>query len=143
MEAALEISPVTVLVRGVLEWTFPDERLQALYEQAPRCWTRQLTIQALFRLVTEVVAGARNAVHAAYQADQARPDPSISVSAEAVYGKLGRMPHEFGSLLVQASAERLLPLLAHALPRRRVWKAIACRSSMAPISAAPSTDWLC
>ena len=118
MEVALEISPVTVLVRGILEWTFPDERLQALYEQAPRCWTRELTIQALFWLVTDVVAGARNAVHAAYQADQARPDPSISVSAEAVYGKLGRMPHEFGSLLVRASAERLLPLLAHAQPRQ-------------------------
>ena len=118
MEAALEISPVTVLVRGVLEWTFPDERLQALYEQAPRCWTRELTVQALFRLVTEVVAGARNAVHAAYQADQSQPEPSIPVSAEAVYGKLGRMPHEFGSLLVQTSAERLLPVLAHGQPRQ-------------------------
>jgi len=118
MDVALEISPVTVLVRSVLEWTFPEEHLQALYEQAPRCWTRELTIQALFRLVTEVVAGARNTVHAAYQADQARPDPSISVSAEAVYGKLGRMPHEFGSLLVRASAERLRPLLAYAQPRQ-------------------------
>jgi IS4 transposase len=118
MDVAVEISPVTVLVRGVLEWTFPDERLQALYEQAPRCWTRELTIQALFRLVTEVVAGARNSVHAAYQADQALCDPSIPVSVEAVYGKLGRMPHEFGSLLVRASAERLLPLLAHAQPRQ-------------------------
>jgi IS4 transposase len=117
MEVALEISPVTVLVRCVLEWTFPDSRLQALYEQAPRCWTRELTIQALFRLVTEVVAGARNAVHAAYQADQARPHPSIPVSAEAVYGKLGRMPHEFGSLLVRASAEQLLPLVSQAQPR--------------------------
>ena len=118
MDVAVEISPVTVLVRGVLEWTFPDERLQALYEQAPRCWTRELTVQALFRLVTEVVAGARNSVHAAYQADQALSDPSIPVSVEAVYGKLGRMPHEFGSLLVRASAERLLPLLAHAQPRQ-------------------------
>jgi L-aminopeptidase/D-esterase-like protein len=32
--------------------------LQSLYKQAPRCWTRELTIQALFRLVTEVVAQA-------------------------------------------------------------------------------------
>jgi IS4 transposase len=118
MDVAVEISPVTVLVRGVLEWTFPDERLQTLYEQAPRCWTRELTIQALFRLVTEVVAGARNTVHAAFQADQARPDPAIPVTAEAVYGKLGRMPHEFGCLLVRASAERLLSLLAHAKPRK-------------------------
>jgi hypothetical protein len=118
IELALEVSPVTVLVRGVLEWIFPDDRLQTLYEQAPRCWTRELTIQALFRLVTEVVAGARNTVHAAYQADQAQPNPRIPVSAEAVYGKLGRMPHEFGFLLVRASTERLLPLLAHSQPRR-------------------------
>jgi hypothetical protein len=118
IEVAMEISPLTVLVRGVLEWVFPDECLQGLYEQAPRCWTRELTIQSLFRLTTEVVAGARNTVHAAYQADQARPDPTIPVSAEAVYAKLGRMPPEFGGLLVRASAQRLVPLLQHASPRR-------------------------
>lgn len=117
MDAAVEVSPVTVLVRGILEWAFPDECLQALYEQAPRCWTRTLTIQALFWLIIDVVAGAKNAVFAAYQADQARDEPTITVSHQAVYDKLGRMPHEFGSLLVRASAQRLAPLLAHAQPR--------------------------
>src|SRR6187431_2362452 len=97
MDAALEVSPLTVLMRGVLEWTFPDDCLQRLYDQAPRCWTRQLTIQSLFRLVTEVVSGSRTAIFAAFQADQAQAKPTINVSAQAVYDKLGRMPPEFGA----------------------------------------------
>lgn len=114
VKLAVEVSAVTVLVRGVLEWTFPEERLQALYAQAPRCWTRELTIQSLFWLVVEVVSGARTAVFAAYQADQAQAKPTITVSSQAVYDKLGRMPQEFGSSLVRASAERLQPLVAQA-----------------------------
>jgi hypothetical protein len=117
MDVAAEISPLTVLVRGVLEWALPDDRLRALYEQAPRCWTRSLTIQALFWLVIEVVSGVRNAVFAAYQADQARANPTITVSSQAVYDKLGRMPKEFGTSLVRESAARLQPLLAQAQPR--------------------------
>lgn len=117
VQLAAEVSAVTVLVRGVLEWMFPDESLEALYAQAPRCWTRALTIQSLFWLVVEVVSGARNAVFAAYQADQALAKPTIPVSFQAVYDKLGRMPSEFGSSLVRASGERLQPLLAQASPR--------------------------
>ena len=117
MDVAAEISPLTLLVRGVLEWALPDDRLQALYQQAPRCWTRSLTVQGVFWLVTEVVSGVRNAVFAAYQADQARADPTITVSAQALYDKLGRTPTEFGRSLVRESAARLQPLLAQAQPR--------------------------
>lgn len=117
VKLASEVSAVTVLVRGVLEWTFPAESLQALYAQAPRCWTRDLTVEALFWLVVEVVSGARTAVFSAYQADQARTMPTITVSFQAVYDKLGRMPSEFGSSLVRLSAERLQPLLTHTEPR--------------------------
>lgn len=117
VKLASEVSAVTVLVRGVLEWTFPAESLQALYARAPRCWTRDLTVEALFWLVVEVVSGARTAVFSAYQADQARATPTITVSFQAVYDKLGRMPPEFGSALVRLSAERLQPLLAQTEPR--------------------------
>jgi IS4 transposase len=87
------------------------EHLQALYEQAPRCWTRKLTIDALFWLVVQVAAGARNSVFAAFQADQAEESPSINVSHQAVYGKLNCMPVAFGTLLVRASGERAMALL--------------------------------
>lgn len=117
LDAAVEVSPVTVLVRGVLEWAFPQEALQALYEQSPRCWTRSVTIQSLFWLVIDVVAGAKNTVFAAYQADQALENRTITASHQAIYDKLGRMPPEFGSLLVRASAKRLAPLLALAQPK--------------------------
>lgn len=117
MEAAVRISPLTVLTRGVLEWTLPVERLQALHQQAPRGWTRELTIESVFALAVDVVSGARSTIHAAFQADQSAREPTISVSHQSVYDKLGAMPPEFGTALVRESARRLRPLLAQAAPR--------------------------
>jgi IS4 transposase len=117
MDAAVKVSPLTVLVRGVLEWMLPSERLQALHEQSPRGWTRKLTIEAVFWLVVQVVSGAKNSVFAAYQADQAEAKPSISVSHQAVYDKLARMPPAFGTSLVRESAARAQSLLVQAAPR--------------------------
>lgn len=115
--AAVAVSPLTVLVRGVLEWTFPDQKLRELYGQMPRVWTRSLTIEALFWLVVQVVSGARSAMFAAYRADQALERPTIGVSYQAMYDKLGRMALPFGTALVRESAARLQPLLEHARPR--------------------------
>lgn len=117
LDAAVKVSPLTVLVRGVLEWMLPAERLQALHEQAPRGWTRSLTIESLFWLIVEVVSGAKSSIFAAYQADQAEEKPTITVSHQAVYDKLGCMSPEFGTLLVRESAARLQPLLARSQPR--------------------------
>ena len=111
------MSPLTVVVRGVLEWMLPDERLQALHEQAPRGWTKSVAIESHFWLVVEVVSVARNSVYAAYQADQAEPQPTISVSHQTVYDKLGRMPPAFGTSLMRESAARAQLLLASAAPR--------------------------
>ena len=117
LEAALKVSPLTLLVRGVLEWTLPNEQLQALHQQAPRGWTRSLTIESLFWLGVEVVSGAKGSIYAAFVADQAETEPTISVSHQAVYDKLGSMSPVFGTSLVRESAQRLLPLLRQASPR--------------------------
>lgn len=111
MEAAVTVSPLTVLTLGVLRWMLPDEHLQALHAQSPRGWTRELTIASLFWLTVQVAAGARRSVFAAYQADQAAASPSITVSHQAVYDKLKRLPIEFGSSLVASSGERVMALL--------------------------------
>ena len=51
LEVATTVSPLTVLVRGVLEWTFHGERLAVLFGQhADGQYTRALTAQAISQL---------------------------------------------------------------------------------------------
>ncbi len=111
-DAALTVSPLTTLVRGVIEWAFPAQSWADLHaEFAPGCQTRKLSIDAVCSLMAPVVAGSRRSVFAAFQADQALETPAITASHQALYGKLGRMAPQFSCALVRTSAQRLAPLL--------------------------------
>jgi hypothetical protein len=111
MEAGLMVSPLTILVRGVVEWTFPVGFTALFEEYAQGRWTRKLTINAIVWLMLQVVAGVRKSVFAAFQADQSEASPTVAATYQALYGKLGRLNVEFSEALVQTSAERLQPLL--------------------------------
>jgi hypothetical protein len=114
-QAAAQVSPLTVLVKGVLEWTFPAGTLQDLFaEHADAQTTREATIDALFWLLVQVVSGARPSVFAAFKADQALDRPTLPVTHQALYQKLGRTDPAFATALPRHSADRLLPLLRHA-----------------------------
>jgi hypothetical protein len=128
-DAALTVSPMTTLVRGLLEWVFPGASWTRLHaELAPQCRTRSLSIDAICSLMVEVVAGARRSVFAAFQADQALATPKIEASYQALYGKLGRMLPEFSCGLVRTSAERLVPLMkAAGCPGFPGWKGYRLR----------------
>lgn len=109
---ALVVSPLTVLVRGVLEWTFPGDAVERLFAQhADAQYTRKLTIDSVFWLLLQVVAGSRRSVFAAFQADQSQPAPTINASSQALYGKVGRTQPTFAAALVRHAAGRLRPLL--------------------------------
>jgi DDE family transposase len=112
MEAAVAVSPLTVLVRGVLEWTFPPGVFAALFaDHAVGKWTRKLTIDAIVWLMVQVVSGARPSVFAAFTADQDSATPTLTASYQALYAKLGRLDLAFSTAVVRQSAERLYPLL--------------------------------
>lgn len=112
LTTATTISPLTVLVRGVLEWTFPAAAVGRLFDQhAPPQYTRTLTIQSVVGLLLQVVAGARRSVFAAFRADQTRPEPTLTATYQALYAKVGRTDPAFATALVRHSADRLLPLL--------------------------------
>jgi hypothetical protein len=65
-EAFVEASPVSVMVRGVLERAFEAHRLDALFERtAEKGYTRELLFSTLVRLMSEVVLGVSPSVHAA------------------------------------------------------------------------------
>ena len=111
--------PLGVMVRGTLEWLLDQPTLELLFQQqAPDHYTRELTIAALVGLLIQVSVGAYRSVHAAYKADQATNDPTITASAAALYGKLGRLPPAVSEAVVRYSAQRCTQLLG-LMPRLR------------------------
>jgi hypothetical protein len=106
-----------------LEWAFPDATVEDLFRRyAPGQATRKLTLSAIVDLLIQVVAGTRRSVFAAFQADQARDQPTLPASYQALYAKIGRTTPAFATQLVRHGADRLLPLLDHAQPKnRRHW----------------------
>ncbi len=103
-EAFVERSPVSVMVRGVLERAFDADRLDGLFERtAETQYTRELWFSTLVRLMSEVVLGVSPSVHAAYQ-DAAEP---LGVSVTAVYDKLAGVEPRVSAELVRDSARHL------------------------------------
>jgi IS4 transposase len=112
-ETALEISPLTVLVRGVLEWACPHAFFEELFERQcrPRQWNRTLTISAIAWLMLAVVIGVRRSVFAAFVADQASGAPTILATAAALYAKYGRIDPRFTTAVVREAGRRMRALL--------------------------------
>jgi hypothetical protein len=112
-EIATQVSPLTVLVRGVLEWACPDSFFQDAFDRTcrPRRWDRKLAIAAITRLMLLVVAGSRRSVFAAFRADQAAESPAITATASALYAKYGRVAPAYAVELVRGSARRIGPLM--------------------------------
>lgn len=111
--------PLGVMVRGTLEWMLDEQTLERLFEgHAPEQYTRELTLGTLVRLLIQVSAGTRASVYAAYQADQAQDEPTITTSYQALYGKLGRLNPAVSAAVVRHSADRCGQLLA-SMPRTR------------------------
>lgn len=105
--------PLGVMVRGTMEWMLDQPTLEKLFhEHGGDQYTRELTIAALVGLVIQVSAGTRASVFAAYKADQALDEPTVTTSFQAVYGKLGRLNIGVSEAVVRYSAARCAELLA-------------------------------
>lgn len=113
IEIATEISPLTVLVRGVLEWACPHVFFEALFDREcrPRQWNRQLAISAIAWLMLAVVSGVRRSVFAAFQADRGADEPTILATAAALYAKYGRIDPRDTAAVVRESGRRMRRLL--------------------------------
>src|SRR5436305_10931573 len=116
IETAIEISPLTVLVRGVLEWACPHAFFEELFDRLcrPKQWNRKLAISAIAWLMLTVVSGVRRSVFAAFQADQASPAPTILATAAALYAKYGRIDPRYTTAVVRESGGRMQRLLTDA-----------------------------
>src|SRR3954470_21493780 len=105
LETAIEISPLTVLVRGVLAWACAHSDIEQTFDRLcrPKQWNRKLTISAITWLMLAVVSGVRRSVFAAFQADTESKRPTILATAAALYAKYGRIDPRFTTAVVRES----------------------------------------
>jgi IS4 transposase len=107
-EAFVQKSPVSVMVRAVLERAFDSQRIDALFERtAVRQYTRNLLFSAVVALMSEVVLGVSRSVRVAYQQGEEKP----SVSITSVYNKLNGLETSVSVALVHDSAAQLGPII--------------------------------
>ena len=101
-------SPLTVLLRGTLEYALRPELLDQLFAAtAARQYTHKLLFSTLVDVTALVVCRIHRSHHAAYQADPAR----VGVSLRALYDKLDHTEPPVSAALVHHIGERLLPVV--------------------------------
>ena len=107
-ERFVESSPVSVMVRGLLERVVGADQLDAFfYRVANKQYTRKLLFSTLFDMMCKVVCGIHPTIHATYTSSV----EEIGVSVTAVYDKLNGIELNTASALVKESARELQPLI--------------------------------
>lgn len=105
----VEATPITVMVRGIMERVFEPTKLDELFEtHAVKQYTRELLFSNIVSLMSLVVSGIHPSVSAAYKA----LEKNLSVSRPALYGKLNGMELGISQALVRYSASNLKSVIA-------------------------------
>ena len=100
--------PVTVMVHAVLRRALADTTVDALFEaNAEGQYTRDLTFSTLIRLMTPVVFGTYDSVHAAYR----QLERQIPVSLTSVYNKLDGLETGISQALVHDTAKAMSDII--------------------------------
>ncbi len=114
----MEKSPVSVMVRGMLERALNLEALDAWYERvSDKQYTRTLLFSTVYDLLSQVVFKIKPSVHAAYQ----EKEEEIGVSVVAVYDKLKGVEVHTSAELVRFSVAQLAPLVQAVGGVRKPW----------------------
>jgi len=118
----IEACPVAVLAQLTLQRALRAEWIDAVFAaEAEQQYTRALLFSTVVDLMGLVALGLRPSLHAA--AREARADGTLGVSLQALYAKVNHTEPAVLRALVQASAARLAPVVAH-------------------LSATPAVPWL-
>ena len=81
----VEESPVSVMMRGIVEYAFDANRLDKIFEETAEAqYTRELRFSTVADLMVEVVFNISPSIGAAYQANI----DEMTVSRKSVYNKL-------------------------------------------------------
>jgi len=101
-------SPVTVMLRGTLEYAFPPECIDALFRtHAVKQYEDQLLFSSVVDVLSLAVMGNRKSVSTAYESAKER----LNVSLASMYAKLQGVETQVSQALVRESASRLRPLV--------------------------------
>jgi hypothetical protein len=103
-ERFVEKSPVTLMVRAMMEGILAPAKLDELFEQTAQTgYTREILFSTLVNLMIQVVCSVRQSMGAVYRATAGE----LGVSKSALYGKLNRLEPSVSQGLVRYTAAEL------------------------------------
>lgn len=103
-DAFVKESPVSVMMRGLMEYVFRPQRINEIFESYSKAqYTRELLFSSLVNLLSLVVCGIHPSVSAAYKAKA----ESLNVSRGALYQKLNGIETAVSAALVRETAREL------------------------------------
>ena len=104
----VEESPISVMMRGVVEYAFDANRLNDIFEATAEVqYTRDLQFSTVADLMGEVVFNISPSIGAAYQANI----DVMNVSRKSVYNKLNGIEPQISAALVEDSATQFGPVV--------------------------------
>ncbi len=107
-ERFVEKSPVTVILRALMEVALDAKKLDELFEQTVQTgYTKELLFSNLVKMMTQVVCSVRQSIGSVYKAMSAE----IGVSKTAVYDQLNRLEPCVSRALVQSTALDLATII--------------------------------
>lgn len=107
-ELFVEQSPVTVMMRGLMERVFRPEQLDEIFETHAKVqYTRELLFSTLVNLMSFVVCGIYPSVSAAYKAKA----KEMNVNRSAFYHKLNGVETAVSAALLRETAHELGALI--------------------------------
>ncbi len=109
-ERFIKESPVSVMVRGLLEKALCPQILDELFERSAKTqYTRELLFSTVVNLMSLVVCGVHPSVHAAHQASA----EEIGVSVTSVYNKINGIEPSINGELVREVAGQMEATIRH------------------------------
>lgn len=101
-------SPISVMMRGIVEHVFDAKRLDEIFEDTAEVqYTRELHFSTVADLMAEVVFNISPSIGAAYQANA----DQMTVSRKSVYNKLNGIEPQISAALVADSVTQLTPII--------------------------------
>ena len=104
----IQDSPISVMMRGIVEYAFEEKRLNDLFENtAETQYTRTLHFSTVADLMSEVVFDISPSIGAAYQVNIGE----MTVSRKSVYNKLNGIEPRISAALVGDSVAQFAPVI--------------------------------
>jgi len=109
-ERFIEESPVSVMVRGLMENFLSPQKLDQLFERNSEIqYTKELLFSTVVEMMSAVTCGIRPSIPAAYQARA----QEVGVSVTSVYNKLNAMESNVSAELVRETAGEMEATIRH------------------------------